>query len=74
MGGACGNVLKKGDNKNGQPQRVILKNRHILINKKSGSTSQTDQAMDGILSHNQDQNSNQDGLDYDAHVGICFMK
>jgi len=73
MGGACGSINRK-ITKRAQPKRIIVKSRQITVSKGIAHDADNDK-MDPVWGDNTQRSASNDGsLDFDAHVGVWFMK
>lgn len=73
MGGAWGNV-KKGSNSNTKnPKKITLKNRQIIVSKGVTEANLASQ-LNGEKASNNLEELDLSQLDFDAHVGVWFMK
>lgn len=66
-------MKKNVPNKRGKPKKVILKARQITVSR--GLTKQNTLDHKGVVDVDPDRDLYNPGfLDFDANVGICFLK
>lgn len=72
MGGACGNLKKNMPTNKGKPKKVIIKGRQITVSKGLNNDPTSD--YKGLVGTDWPALQEPGHLDFDAHVGVMFMK
>ena len=74
MGGSWGRLKKNMPIRKGQPKKITLKAREIKVSKGKPNQGEIIE-MGGLADHNSiNSSSNIAEIDFDANVGIWFMK